>query len=768
MVKINVRRQSGLLVMAMLVITIAGCGSSNQGSTAAAVTPAAVIGQWQMISDNSVDMTSSKITVGVDNSTYTLSVPVSGTNAGTTCAEYGTWVMSGNNITITPLAGSTCGSSASTSAIALSGTTMTMSDVTDVQVYKKQTATPITSASLTGTWTLMATDRQGTVTATNSQNTAITFTATAFSYVDPTCTENGTWSLNSSGITLIPASGSSCSNAPQTEALSWNDPLLTLLDTAGDSIWKKTAGPANTAPAALAAVGVSSGVSLQWQPVAGASGYNVYRGPTSGTLSSKQLVATVASGAYSDATAQAGTTYYYEITALTNTGETPASNEVSVAAVTNSSQSQVPSPVIGLTATAGNASALLSWNAVTGATAYNIYAVDVAAGTIVPYFAKSIATTPSSYSIKGSNSLWKLITTVNAPQHSQTLSSLNNGDTYLYIVTAVNGTGESLATTYVTTVPVAPVAAKWKVLTSTVKTNLWGITAGEDAGGNPLFVAVGGGTTSGTFFSTDQAAILTSPDGVNWTSVTSTGSALIRVIWTDWYYEGNITGGTYVNPQYVAVGNGGEIMTSADGQKWTTVTSGTTHTLWGIAWSSSLTMYVAVGNTGTILTSPDGVTWTVQNSGTTQNLRHVKALGAGFIASGWNGTLLSSSDGVHWTPQTTGISYTLEGVGYNGVTYVAVGGGGSILTSQDTVTWTTQQSGITTMLEDVAWNGKQWIAVGYGGVALTSLDGLTWVNQTSNTPNDLYSLDVDSGFTGLPELAVGAGGTIVETGLFGQ
>ncbi len=60
---------------------------------------------------------------------------------------------------------------------------------------------------------------------------------------------------------------------------------------------------------------------------------------------------------------------------------------------------------------------------------------------------------------------------------------------------------------------------------------------------------------------------------------------------------------------FIAVGAGGRILTSANGNSWSVAQSQTAISLSGVAWSG--TLYVAVGAAGTIVTSPDGVVWTV-------------------------------------------------------------------------------------------------------------------------------------------------------------
>ena len=73
---------------------------------------------------------------------------------------------------------------------------------------------------------------------------------------------------------------------------------------------------------------------------------------------------------------------------------------------------------------------------------------------------------------------------------------------------------------------------------------------------------------------------------------------------------------------YATVGSSGTILTSSDGTTWISRTSGTTNTLYGVTYGNST--FVAVGDGGTILTSSDnGTTWTSRISGTSDTLRGV-------------------------------------------------------------------------------------------------------------------------------------------------
>ena len=83
-------------------------------------------------------------------------------------------------------------------------------------------------------------------------------------------------------------------------------------------------------PTGLGAAPVSAGeIDLAWTAPSGAvSGYNVYRGTSPGAEGSLPINGTlVATTAYNDTTAIAGTTYYYTVQAVDGSGSSTASNE---------------------------------------------------------------------------------------------------------------------------------------------------------------------------------------------------------------------------------------------------------------------------------------------------------------------------------------------------------------------------------------------------------------------------------------------------------
>ena len=257
--------------------------------------------------------------------------------------------------------------------------------------------------------------------------------------------------------------------------------------------------------------------------------------------------------------------------------------------------------------------------------------------------------------------------------------------------------------------------------------------------GSNTFVAVGNGGT-----------ILTSPDGVTWTSGTSgTGNSL--------------NGICYSNNIFVAVGTEGTILTSPDGLNWTPRTSGTDYELLGITHGNGT--FVAVGKSpfsqtdNIILTSVDGVDWIPRTSGSDKPLYGIVYGNGIFIAVGISGGILTSPDGITWVPRTSGTAGLLHGVSYGNGIFTAVGSGGKILTSDNGMTWTPRTSGTTNSLNGICYGNNAFVAVGRGTI-ITSADGITWAPRTLGTANLLNGIGYgNSAFVALGE----AGTTLTST-----
>ncbi|HEU6447322.1 MAG TPA: cellulase family glycosylhydrolase, partial [Verrucomicrobiae bacterium] len=258
------------------------------------------------------------------------------------------------------------------------------------------TAAPF--GGLNGVYTLSASNLPGGVTATFSPNPT-----TGSSIATLTASSNVT--SGTTNVTITATSG-----------------LLSHTTTIALTL---TANTLPAAPTALGAAGGSGVVNLHWTQSASpdVTGNNVYRS-TTGSGGPYNLLANLAvTTSYSDTAVTGGKTYFYSVSAVNSSGESALS--AYAGAMT------IPSAPTGLSATAGNAQVALSWTASTGASSYNVKRATVNGG---PY--TTIATGVAS------------------PTYTD--SSLANGTTYYYVVSAVNSSGESANSDQVSATPSAP------------------------------------------------------------------------------------------------------------------------------------------------------------------------------------------------------------------------------------------------------------------------------------------------------------------------
>jgi mono/diheme cytochrome c family protein len=178
------------------------------------------------------------------------------------------------------------------------------------------------------------------------------------------------------------------------------------------------------APTGTTATGGANQATVSWSTVTGATSYNVYWSTASGVTTATGTRIAGVSSPFVHTGLIAGTAYFYIVTAANSAGESAPS--VQASATTNAPTATVPAAPTGVTAVGGAKQVSVSWGAVSGATSYNLYwsassGVTIATGTKV-----TGATSPSVQ------------------------TGLTDATAYFFIVTAVNGTGESVASSQVT------------------------------------------------------------------------------------------------------------------------------------------------------------------------------------------------------------------------------------------------------------------------------------------------------------------------------
>jgi hypothetical protein len=263
----------------------------------------------------------------------------------------------------------------------------------------------------------------------------------------------------------------------------------------------------------------------------------------------------------------------------------------------------------------------------------------------------------------------------------------------------------------------------------------WTEISGGEGGFNDIAQGAGLIVAVGRLVPVLDTQIVTSPDGVTWTTrVAENGQSLRGVVWS--------------GALFVSVGFTGQIRTSPDGITWTQRTpaggfSDPGDDFFGVTWDGSL--FVAVGTAGEIQTSPDGITWTQRTpaGGYSGDFRGVDYFDGLLVAVGTAGEIQTSPDGITWTARSAAGGYAGE---FNGVTggealdtstgdqdtlFVAVGTAGEIQTSPDGITWTARSAagGYVGEFNGVGWGGSNFVIVGNDAEAQSSNNGIDWFKR---------------------------------------
>lgn len=229
-----------------------------------------------------------------------------------------------------------------------------------------------------------------------------------------------------------------------------------------------------------------------------------------------------------------------------------------------------------------------------------------------------------------------------------------------------------------------------------------------------LFVAVA---------DTGTARVMTSPDGEAWT-IRSTSVIGFDVSWSPTLNRLVVIGYTAPFAWH-----------SADGVTWTAGSGMTSRTWVGVCWSTEQSKYVAVGYGGALAISTDGQQWVVQPNTADVSLTRIVWVPElslyVSVAQTPTTNLFTSPDCVVWTPRSAGIGGSLFDVTFGNGLIVAVSsevaGSQRVTTSPDGVVWTPRNPSTASRMQGVVWAGSisRFVAVGQpvsgGPAVLTSL-----------------------------------------------
>jgi hypothetical protein len=177
-------------------------------------------------------------------------------------------------------------------------------------------------------------------------------------------------------------------------------------------------------PANAAAIAGNGGVTISWNPVAGATSYNVYYAADTTATKNDARIANAVSPKTIIGLSN-GMHYAFAISAVNGPNESALSD---VLKATPMPPPVVPSAPTSVTATSAGGSVTVNWGAVEGAQSYKIY---YTAGTTVDKTGSALVNAVSPKSVQG----------------------LSNGTVYAFAVCAVNAVGESNLSAIVTATP---------------------------------------------------------------------------------------------------------------------------------------------------------------------------------------------------------------------------------------------------------------------------------------------------------------------------
>ena len=278
-----------------------------------------------------------------------------------------------------------------------------------------------------------------------------------------------------------------------------------------------------------------------------------------------------------------------------------------------------------------------------------------------------------------------------------------------FVAVASSGTGNRVMT--------STNGTYWISRTSSSNSNWQGITYA-----NNQFVAVG------------SNAVMTSPDGIDWTSQTAPNG--------EWQAITNC-GGLYVA---TATWGSNYVMTSTNGTDWTVRTPAHPWSHDAVACSASVPRFVSVSQFGRGWSSADGLTgWSIQNPGAIVDIRTV-AFGGGrfswleYSTNTGNRYGGYSTNGLNWSNTPSAPANQWKYITYGGNKFIAVAEGGvnsRSASSTDGANWTLGSGLPDNSWQGVAYGAGKYVAVANSGTnnrVATSANGESWESVAVTVP----------------------------------
>lgn len=253
---------------------------------------------------------------------------------------------------------------------------------------------------------------------------------------------------------------------------------------------------------------------------------------------------------------------------------------------------------------------------------------------------------------------------------------------------------------------------------------------------------------NGLFVSSSYNKVITSNDGVTWTTRTMNLDGSGQV----WYYKV-----MYGNGIYVAAGDSGYIKTSTDAVTWNIRPSGIYHTFYGGEYSNGrfylLEQYTSDRYRYDLVTSTDGINWSNRYVGIPDryryyydifrgNGRHIVLGQNGYAASFKEDFFLPTPNSIFDMGNAGGRTYF---VGANGVISTSTNGNLFDRRASKANTFFVGGTGNQTNINTITYGLGKYVAAGSGGLIRTSTDAINWTVTKSNTTNNIFSVAYGNG-----------------------
>ncbi|MEN8165284.1 MAG: hypothetical protein ABFS37_14230 [Acidobacteriota bacterium] len=219
--------------------------------------------------------------------------------------------------------------------------------------------------------------------------------------------------------------------------------------------------------------------------------------------------------------------------------------------------------------------------------------------------------------------------------------------------------------------------------------------------------------------------VFRSADGMSWTA--STVLPLPRDLWDL----------TFFQDKYVAVGDDGAILVSADhGQQWDVVTTWEVDIHYSdeivdLCWANGI--LIAISRNGGVFRSLNGLDWQLV-TGFPTRLISVRWINEAFWVVGYDGLITTSEDGNVWNTRNSEDPVRYMDITTDGEVMVVVGARSSdqldalVATSSDGYAWNEIEidGGAGLIMKSITWAGTRFVGVGSGGSIFRSDDGFQW------------------------------------------